>query len=151
MTPAPLPPGTGPAADGGPRRAWLLLAIAIAGDSGLSPVQIQRSLFLLGQKREEQVGPGFYEFEPHDSGPFSRDVYVDIDALVAAEHVVKEWVPASSSSAFRLSDAGRARVSEFRRKVKKEALAGLEDAVAWVKEQSYLDLIHKTATIRVIG
>ena len=27
----------------------------------------------------------------------------------------------------------------------------LEDAVAWVKEQSYLELIHKTSTIRVIG
>ena len=42
-------------------------------------------------------------------------------------------------------------VTEFRRKVKKDALLGLEDAVAWVKEQSYLDLVHKTSTIRVIG
>jgi hypothetical protein len=31
------------------------------------------------------------------------------------------------------------------------ALSGLEDAVAWVKEQSYLELMHKTSTIRVIG
>jgi len=152
MTPS--RPQPGPVVGGEPRRArrsWLLVAIAISGDSGLSPVQLQRSLFLFGQKREEQVGPGFYEFEPHESGPSSRDVYVDIDALVTAEYVVKEWVPDSSWSAFRLSDAGRARVTEFRRKVKKDALSGLEDAVAWVREQSYLDLVHKTSTIRVIG
>jgi hypothetical protein len=42
-------------------------------------------------------------------------------------------------------------VGNLRRRVKKDALSGLEDAVAWVKEQSYLELIHKTSTIRVIG
>lgn len=151
MTPSRSEPGNGPASDGGPRRGWLLLALAISGDSGLSPVQLQRSLYLFGQRREEQVGPGFYEFEPHDSGPSSTHVYVDLDALVTAEYVVKEWVRESSWSAFRLSDSGRAWATEFRRKVKKDALLGLEDAVAWVKEQGYLDLVHKTSTIRVIG
>ena len=42
-------------------------------------------------------------------------------------------------------------VGESPAQVKKDALSGLEDAVAWVKEQSYLELIHKTSTIRVIG
>jgi hypothetical protein len=133
------------------RRGWLLLAIALSGTSGLSPVQLQRSLFLVGQKREEQVGPGFYEFEANGSGPASTALYVDIDALVTAEYIVKEWVPESSWSAFRLSDAGQASAADFRRKLKKDALSGLEDAVAWVKELSYLDLVHKTSTIRVIG
>jgi DNA-binding PadR family transcriptional regulator len=75
---------------------------------------------------------------------------VDIDALVTAEYVVKEWVPESSCSIFRLSEAGRAWAADFRRKMKKEALAGLEDAVAWVKEQSYQEMVHKTSTVRVI-
>ena len=123
----------------------------MSGTSGLSPLQLQRSLFLVGQKREEHVGPGFYEFDADGSGPSSPALYVDLDALVTAEYVVKQWEPESACSALRLSDAGRARAEEFRRKVKKDALSGLEDAVAWVKEQSYLDLIHKTSTIRVIG
>lgn len=144
-----------PQADGGRpavRRGWLLLAIAVSGTSGLSPVQLQRSLFLVAQKREEQVGAGFYEFEDaHGSAPTSPALYADLDALVVAEDVDKEWVPESAASAFRLSNSGRAKAEEFRRKVKKDALSGLEDAVAWVKEQSYLDLMHKTSTIRVIG
>lgn len=124
----------------------------MSGTSGLSPVQLQRSLFLVAQKREEQVGPSFYEFEEvNGSAPASPALYADIDALVAAEYVDKEWVPESSSSVFRLSGTGRARAEEFRRTVKKDALSGLEDAVAWVREQSYLDLVHKTSTIRVIG
>ena len=59
--------------------------------------------------------------------------------------------PDLSASMFRLSDTGWAWSEDLRRKVRKDALFGLEDAVAWVKEQSYLELIHKTSTIRVIG
>ena len=105
----------------------------------------------MGQKREERVGPGFYEFELNGARPTSPALYADLDALVTAEHVLKEWMPECSSSTLRLSDSGRAWVEEFRRKVKKDALSGLEDAVAWVKEQSRLDLIHKTSTVRVIA
>lgn len=146
-------PGTGPMVDGErheTRRGWLLFAVSVAGPSGLSPVQLQRSLFLVCQKREELVGPDFYEFESNGSGPVSLALYADIDLLVTAEYIVKEWVPESSCSIFRLSGAGRARVADFRRKMKKEALGSFEDAVAWVKEQSYQEMVHKTSTIRVI-
>jgi hypothetical protein len=35
--------------------------------------------------------------------------------------------------------------------VKKDALSGLEDAVAWVQEQGRLDLIPKVSTVLVIA
>lgn len=134
------------------RRGWLLLVLSMSGKGGLSPVQLQRSLFLVAQKREEQVGSGVYEFEEAGgSALMSPTLYEDIDALVAAAHIEKEWMPDLSASMFRLSDTGWAWSEDLRRKVKKNALAGLEDAVAWVKEQSYLELMHKTSTIRVIG
>jgi hypothetical protein len=149
MTPSPL------RSNGGrqdARPSWLLLAIVMSGKAGLSPVQLQRSLFLVAQKREEQVGAGFYEFEEtNGAAPMSPALYVDIDTLVATAHVVKEWMPELSASVFRLSDTGWALAEELRSKVKKDALPGLEDAVAWVKEQSYLEQMHKTSTIRVIG
>lgn len=133
------------------RIGWPLLAIAMAGPAGLSPLELQRVLLLVGQKREEQVGPGFYEFQVNGSNPASAALFADMDALVTTEYLVKDWVPEASWSVFRLSDAGRAWATEFRRKVKKDALTGLEDAVAWVKEQSHLDRVHKTPTVRVIG
>lgn len=144
-----------PQSDGGgqdARRGWLLLAIVMSGKAGLSPIQLQRSLFLVTQKREEQVGSGFYEFEEtHGSAPMSPTLYEDIDALVATAYVEKAWRPKLSASILRLSDTGWALAEDLRRQVKKDALSGLEDAVAWVKEQSYLELMHKTSTIRVIG
>jgi NitT/TauT family transport system substrate-binding protein len=103
------------------RRGWLLLALSLSGKGGLSPVQLQRSLFLVAQKREEQVGAGFYEFEEADgSAPTSPSLYEDIDALVAAAHIEKEWMPDLSASMFRLSDTGWAWSEDLRRKVKKE-------------------------------
>jgi len=145
------PPLDGHGRDG--RRGWPLLAIAVSEPAGLSPLELQRVLLLVGQKREEQIGPGFYEFRGNgnDSNPASPALFADMDALVAAEYLLKEWVPEAASSVLRLSDAGRAWAMEFRRRVKKEALAGLEDAVAWVREQSHLDRVHKTSTVRVIG
>jgi hypothetical protein len=104
----------------------------------------------VAQKREEQVGTGFYEFE-EANGPASPALYAAIDALVATAHVVKEWMPELSVSVFRLSGTGWSLAEELRSKVKKDALPSLEDAVAWVKEQSYLEQMHKTSTIRVIG
>lgn len=114
-------------------------------------MQVQRVLFLVGQKRGEQVGPGFYEFEANGSNPASRALFADIDVLVASKYLLKEWVAEASWSVFLLADEGQAWAAEFRRTVKKDALTGLEDAVAWVKEQSHLDRVHKTSTVRVIG
>ena len=133
------------------RRGWPLLAVAVAGPAGLSLVELSRVLLLVSQKREEQVGPGFYEFEANGTSFASAALFADVDALVAADYLLKEWVPAASWSVFRPSDAGRAWAAEFRRRVRKEALTGLEDSVAWVTEQSHLDRVHKTSTVRVIG
>jgi hypothetical protein len=132
-------------------KEWLLLAIAAAGDAGLSPIQLQRSLFLLSQKRKTHVGPGFYAFEQGDAWPFSKALYEDLDAFVAAGDVVKEYRPEATRSVFRLANAGRSLAEELRPQVKPEAFSYLEEAVAWVTEQSTLDLFHKTPTIRVVG
>ncbi len=107
---------------------------------------------LVGLGRAYAKGTGFYEFEEtHGSAPMSPTLYEDIDALVATAYVEKAWTPKLSASILRLSDTGWSLAEDLRRKVKKDALSGLEDAVAWVKEQSYLELMHKTSTIRVIG
>jgi len=123
------------------RRDWLLLAIASADYSGLSPVQLQKSLFLVGQ-REKYVGQEFYEFEPHNYGPFSRDIYVDADRLVAAGHLVKEQQPGYSWSVFRATDAGRLHAEGLRSKAPKEAISFLDQTVAWATKQTFYNLVQ---------
>ena len=48
------------------RKDWALLAIANAGHGvSLSPVQLQKSLFLLGRELGSKVGANFYDFQPY--------------------------------------------------------------------------------------
>ena len=64
-------------------RDWTLLVIAKAGSRSLQPVQLQKSLFLLGRNlpKEALQTESFYEFVPYDYGPFSSSVYSDAEQL----------------------------------------------------------------------
>ena len=46
------------------RQDWLLLVLAAAGGKPLSPLQLQKSLFLVGHDLAKLVGAGFYTFRP---------------------------------------------------------------------------------------
>src|SRR5256885_12661208 len=63
------------------RSRWVLLALLAAEGHSLNPVQLQKSLFLLGKRRPREVGKGFYHFRAYDYGPFDLAVYTDADEL----------------------------------------------------------------------
>jgi uncharacterized protein YwgA len=87
------------------RRDWLLAAIAQAGDRGLTPIQIQKILFLLKMEAATYVGDRFYHFEPYNYGPFSSAIYADVDILVASGFVAEK--PAGRYSVFYPTEAGQ--------------------------------------------
>ncbi len=66
------------------RQNWLLLAIAQAGDKGLSPIQVQKTMFLIRMEAGDCVGQGFYAFKPYNYGPFCSAIYKDVDLLVVS-------------------------------------------------------------------
>jgi uncharacterized protein YwgA len=61
-----------------------LLALAAAGGSAITPVQLQKTLFVLGRELPQEVGPNFYKFRPYNYGPFSPQIYEDAEALAQA-------------------------------------------------------------------
>ena len=63
------------------RKDWMLLAVCAANGKGLSPVQLQKTLFLLGREMPHAVGSGFYHFSAYHYGPFDRNVYLDAEHL----------------------------------------------------------------------
>ena len=69
------------------KKEWLLLAISFS-EGYLSPAQLQKSLFLLKQKKKKSVGKGFYNFIPYNYGPFCKEIYSDAESLVS-DGVVK--------------------------------------------------------------
>jgi hypothetical protein len=66
-------------------RDWTLLAIDAASPGALTPVQLQKALFLIGRRLDHSqlTAPSFYVFRPYDYGPFSAAVYADAEALEA--------------------------------------------------------------------
>jgi uncharacterized protein YwgA len=73
----------------------------------LDPIRIQKGLFLLAQEgalREDER----YSFRPYDYGPFSSQIYDDLDAMVDEGLVVREPVPGYTWNRFRLTPLGLA-------------------------------------------
>jgi uncharacterized protein YwgA len=63
------------------RQDWTLLAVSFAESSGISPVRLQKSLFILGQELPSEVGNDFYQFSAYNYGPFSKQIYLDAERL----------------------------------------------------------------------
>lgn len=55
------------------------MALAAAEGRPLSPVQLQKVLFLLGEKGK--IGRDYYTFRPYNFGPFSAEIYQDAESL----------------------------------------------------------------------
>ena len=64
------------------KRDWTLLAIAAADGEALTPVQLQKVLFLLGEFKLKGRS-NFYHFIPYNYGPFDPQIYRDAEALEA--------------------------------------------------------------------
>lgn len=122
------------------RRDWVLLAARFATGRGLSPVVLQKSLFLLGAQLPADVGPIFYRFEPHNYGPFSRQIYQDAEWLAQDGLLVIERNP-DSYPLYCVTLAGRDRVSAFEHEVPTRVRDYLAHAVAWAQGLSFAQLI----------
>src|SRR5690348_6992526 len=72
------------------KRDWLLLVIAAANGESLSPVQLQKVLFLIARNLEpDQLRcKSFYDFKPYDYGPFDSNIYRDAEQLQAEGDIV---------------------------------------------------------------
>jgi uncharacterized protein YwgA len=112
------------------RRAdWLLLLLSDRtldpdGSTTLDPVRIQKGMFLLSKRGPHKQ---LYDFQPYNWGPFSRDVYSDLDQLVAQGLVEQESRPGQSWSLYKLSEDGYMLAS-------KVASSTDENAVRWMAQ-----------------
>jgi hypothetical protein len=60
----------------------VIIAAMAAGDlNSLTPVQIQKLLFLLDKRAAAKLGGPFFNFEPYHYGPFDREIYDQLDAF----------------------------------------------------------------------
>lgn len=122
------------------RKDWTLLAVEAAGVQGLSPVQLQKTLFLLGKEMPEAVGNAFYQFQPYHYGPFDHGVYADAEQLAKAGEVEITHRKGENWNRYVITRDGTVRASF----VKREAPAAFEYVcrlVEWVHGQTFQSLV----------
>lgn len=126
-----------------PKRArWLVAALQSAGDRGLSAVQLQKSLFVLGRRRAKDVGGDFYDFQPYDYGPFDASVYHDADALALAGLVQIDGSRGKSYRRFMLTEKGKAKAVEVLPKLPEKAVETMSKVVPWAQRLSFEELVR---------
>lgn len=118
---------------------WTLLVIAAAGGRALSPVQLQKALFLIGEKLVLPPSDR-YEFEPYDYGPFCARVYSD------AEQLERDgFVEIGYGRPYRLYCAtpeGIDRADSLRKQLESRERAYLDEVVSFVRRLTFKQLVE---------
>lgn len=123
------------------RNAWILLALSCVGDEDLSPVQLQKSLFLLKENKPFAVGKRFYDFIPYNYGPFSRDIYIDAEKLIEDGLIRFTRVLGRRWMSYSLTGGGKEYVKGFIDDVSKKDLRYLYEIVSWIRKLTFRQLI----------
>jgi hypothetical protein len=123
------------------KRDWLLLALDEAAQHGLSPVQVQKTMFLFWKGTQRVLNEDqFYEFSAHNFGPFSSDIYRDLDLLSGAGLVRIDRAPAPADRNYRITERGSRRVEQ--RVFNERAALYLRETVPWVLRRSFSQLVR---------
>src|SRR2546421_1226747 len=125
---------------------WTLLVISAADSQGLSPFQLQKSLFLLERRLsenipEEKLGEAFYEFIPYNYGPFDVKIYQDAEVLEEEGLITIQSSAGRRWKIYQAIPSGLRVATKLRSEVSPRVLSYLDTIVAWVLERSFRDLV----------
>jgi len=123
------------------RRSWTLLALSSASGAPMSPVQLQKALFLIGRNlSSEQRGGGvFYTFQAYDYGPFDSGVYADADLLQQQGFV---RIVDGSPRTYSITDLGMMEAKRLRTGLQPEVVDYLDRVGSWVRSLSFSELVR---------
>lgn len=132
--------GNGPRRPVVAREDWTLLVIAAS--DGLHPVQLQKALFLLGQRHPEVTENGFYEFHPVAGGDFSEQIYADAHALAKKGLVSIRFSDEDGSRRYQMKTPGAERAKNLEKQVDPALSRSLRNLASWVRHRSVDQLLR---------
>jgi hypothetical protein len=121
-------------------RDWLLLLFDGA-EQPLDRVRIQKSMFLFAERSKAPDGEK-YGFEPYHYGPFSFQIYPDLDRLVGDGLLREELDPMSRSPRYSLTETGRHAAARLRQCASADRVALLAALRSWVAERPFRMLLN---------
>lgn len=124
------------------RRDWNLLVLTTAGGEALTPVQLQKVLFLIGKNLPEEVSSGFYDFKPYDYGPFDATVYQDAEELEREKKAYIRSVPGRRWSEYGATPAGVEAAKQIKSELDPRILDYVDRLVEWARSLSFQNLLR---------
>lgn len=125
-----------------PRAKWLLLSLLPATGRGLTPVQLQKVLFVFGQRAGAAVGADFYSFQPYHYGPFDAQIYSDAEFLAAHGLVTIEPTGGQSLRTYALTLTGRELTENLSASGNTKAVDFLARVVQWAQRLTFAQLVR---------
>lgn len=124
------------------REDWLKMVLWAANGKPLSPVQLQKTLFLLGKTAPHVVGDEYYEFIPYNYGPFDADIYADAEQL-QWQGLVSIDAPAGQRwKSYSLTQTGAEKAEVLAGTLPVEAKDYLAKLVQWVLRLDFRTLLQ---------
>lgn len=125
------------------RKEWLLMALAMAQDRGLSPVQLQKSLFLFAKYMPEAVGKKFYRFTAYDYGPFDKAIYSDAEALAGEGlAIIERGADRPWFRQYRIAPSGMEYTRQLEKSLEEKVLSCLRGIVKWCCDRSFQEIVR---------
>lgn len=124
------------------RGDWLFVALSLAEKHSMSPVQIQKSIFLFSKLLPRRViGTEFYVFSPDNYGPFSLEIYDDLHVFEADGLVSVDPSPAGNYRLYSLTGAGHKTAKKLGDELPPQVKEYAAAIVDWVMKQTFRSLI----------
>jgi len=125
------------------RSDWIIIVTGQAGGAPLTPVQLQKSLFVIRELVPSvQEAQDFYAFEPYNYGPFCADIYRDAEDLQSRGYIAITLSSAGGWREYSATAEGQSRARELQAELPKEDGAYIEEIVRWIRGLSFPQLLR---------
>ena len=122
------------------REDWLLVVVA-AGERPLTPVQLQKTLFLIKQANLSELPDTFYDFKPYHFGPFDAQVYRDADMLFEEGLVVRHRSDSGTWIDTTITGKGRSKAQDLEAELRPVIVSYIHSLVRWAQGLSFRELV----------
>jgi uncharacterized protein YwgA len=122
------------------RKDLLLLVLAAGEGKALSPIQLQKSLFLVQENCPGILEGPFYAFEPHNYGPFCKDIYREVESADLLNFVKVHRKMGQSWRDYSVTNQGIEAASKLQ--VRDEIKRYIREVVDWVISQPFDELVR---------
>jgi hypothetical protein len=119
---------------------YLLLALAEAADGSLTPVQIQKAMFLLKEEAGRDISKKFYKFIPYNYGPFCADIYQDLAILESKGLVITD--KAQKWQVFTITKKGLEKAEIDSGSLSNPVRNYIRVLIVWIKAQTFSSLLQ---------